>query len=50
MGGPSLEGALALGEDAEERSCGCGEAAQGLGVMSRASTCPGIALWLPTSH
>lgn len=50
MGGPSLEGALALGEDAEKRRCGCGEAAQGLAVMSRASTCPGIAPWLPASH
>lgn len=46
MGGPSLEGALALGEDAERRRCGCGEAARGLGVMSRASTCLGIAPWL----
>lgn len=52
MGGPSLEGALALGEDAEMRSCGRGEAAHGMGVMSPtpgASTCPGIAPWPPTS-
>lgn len=53
MGGPSLEGALVLGEDAETRRCGRGEAAHGMGVMSptpRASTRPGIAPWLPTSH